>query len=142
MINTRADLDAADAAVRGQVIASLWTASINAVGERSDDAIFGFAWQELDGINGGTPPVPVIQEPPPEPEKTLSRRAVRLGLIHHGLLEAVESALITDAPLRVWYEDTAIFRRNSPMIAQMAAAMGKDAAWLDEFFATDFEGGV
>ena len=60
LVNNRADLDKLDANARNEVIRALWLASIDSSGQRSDDVVFGFSWQELDAIWGGIPPTPVL----------------------------------------------------------------------------------
>ena len=143
MINTRQDLDALPEAEKLAVLRSLWVASINADGARTDDAVFGFAASELDMIFSGSPPVPV---PTVTEErvvvKSLTRRQVRLGLLHHNLLDDFEAALPSNPAMRIYYEDSLIFWRNSPMIAAMAQQLGKDSVWLDAFFDTDWGSGV
>lgn len=143
MINTRQDLEALPAAAKLDVLRSLWVASINADGARTDDAVFGFSSAELDVIFSGSPPVPVstiVEER--VVVKSLTRRQVRMGLLHHSLLDAVEAALPSNPAMRIYYEDSMIFWRNSPMIEAMAQQLGKDSSWLDAFFDTDWESGV
>lgn len=143
MINTRQDLDALPEAEKLEMLRSLWVASVNADGTRNNDAVFGFAASELDVIFSGSPPVtvPTIVEERVV-VKSLTRRQVRLGLLHHSLLDAVEAALPSNPAMRIYYEDSLVFWRDSPMIAALAQQLGKDPAWLDAFFDADWESGV
>lgn len=144
MINTRQDLGAMPDDQRKAFLQPLWAASISADGARRDDPVFGFTSAELDGIFGAAPPQPTPSEvsTPMIERKSLTRRQVRLGLLHHGLLTAVESALLDNLAMRIYYEDSQVFWRDSPMIAAMAQWLGKDSEWLDAFFDMDFEAAI
>lgn len=86
---------------------------------------------------------PFTAEPEPvaiEAERAgmvVSRFQARAALLGAGLLDDVEAALANASPLaRLAWADASEFRRNSPMIAELAAGLELDAETLDDLFRT------
>lgn len=94
----------------------------------------GYEWIELPYSK---PPEPVIVDPVPE---AVTPRQAKIALLHAGLLDDVEAGIeaITDpATKRIakldWSEANE-FRRDWPLLNQLAAGMGITDGQLDELF--------
>lgn len=102
----------------------------------------------LHGLNEGRQVVldddgrPIlIEAPPAEPfvPRSVSRFQARAALHLAGLLNQVEALMTdpeTDMLARLAWQDAQEFRRHSPTVAAMAAALGLDEAQLDALFTT------
>lgn len=67
----------------------------------------------------------------------VSRFQARAALLLAGLLDDVETALADASPLaRLAWADASEFRRNSPMIAELAAGLDLSPETLDDLFRT------
>lgn len=83
------------------------------------------------------PPAPA---PQPQVPLQVSRRQARQALLLAGLLDQVPAkiALIEDTTKRgmaqIEWEDSQVFERNRPLLIEIAAAIGLDAAGLDKLF--------
>ena len=115
----------------------LWSQSIDMTGNRKASAL-GYAWQELDELMGGAPPIPTppaAPEPDPVPE-AITRRQALLLIIQQGKFEQVEAAVngAASPALRVEY-DNQIWRRDNPALQAMAKqVLGMDEAAINAFF--------
>lgn len=82
----------------------------------------------------------VAPEPPPPVPAWVTRRQLKQWLIEHGHLAAVEAALagIEDTTARAvalnWWTESNEFRRDHPLVAQLAAALGMSGEQADEAF--------
>jgi hypothetical protein len=70
---------------------------------------------------------PVVKIP------TLNRRQAKLYLLQIGILDDVE-ALITTPTTKIWWNDTAVFERDHPLVNQVLTALNKSSAQIDEMF--------
>ncbi len=81
------------------------------------------------------PPAP----PPPVPQTVTSRQAIQ-ALIKRGLDDDVDAALAAIADpvqrklMRAEYDKSQVFERDRPLVIQIGAAIGLDAAGLDDLF--------
>lgn len=83
---------------------------------------------------GPVPWVPPEPEPDPVPE-TVSRFQARAALLDAGLLGAVEVALADAGPLaQLAWAEAVEFRRTSPTIAALSAAIGLTDEQVDSLF--------
>lgn len=83
---------------------------------------------EAAAFRASAPVAPVPQ--------TVSAAQARIALGRAGLLGAVEAfiAAAADAELKIWWEYETVFRRESPRIAAIGAALGLTAAQIDALF--------
>ena len=75
--------------------------------------------------------------PPPSVPQAVSRFQARAALHLAGLLEQVETMMAnpaTDPMARLAWQDAQEFRRNSPTVLGMGAALGLSQAQLDDLF--------
>lgn len=81
------------------------------------------------------PAAPEVQAPDPVPQ-VVSRFQARAALHAAGLLSSVEDAIATGADVftQIAWADAAEFRRNSPTIATLAAALGLSEEQVDNLF--------
>lgn len=84
--------------------------------------------------SGPAPYVAPDPEPAPVPEK-VSRYQARAALYGAGLLGAVDIAVAASDPLvQMAWADAGEFRRNSPAINTLGAALGLTDAQIDDLF--------
>ncbi len=84
------------------------------------------------------PDAPATPQPPQIPQ-VVSRFQARVALHLAGLLDAVEALMAapeTPALAKLAWADAQEFKRNSPTVQAMAAAIGLTEAQLDELFTT------
>lgn len=101
----------------------------------------GFKLVSLDGIerydigwtwNGSTfvPPTPTVEVP-----KSITPRQCRLILYQQGLLPTVEAMIQSSTEdVRITWEYALEFRRDDPLLTQLAANLGLTSQQIDEFF--------
>ncbi|GIK83069.1 MAG: hypothetical protein BroJett024_41740 [Alphaproteobacteria bacterium] len=80
-----------------------------------------------------------VDPPPPGPPQVVSRFQARAALHLAGLLPQVEALMAdpaTDPLARLAWTDAQEFRRTSPTLLAMAAALELDDAALDQLFVT------
>lgn len=80
-----------------------------------------------------------VDPPPPGPPQVVSRFQARAALHLAGLLEQVEALMAapeTDALWRLAWADAIEFRRDSPTLVAMAAALNLTDEQLDQLFIT------
>lgn len=80
-----------------------------------------------------------VDRPPPGPPQVVSRFQARAALHLAGLLEQVEALMAapeTDALWRLAWADAIEFRRDSPTLVAMAAALSLTDEQLDQLFIT------
>lgn len=80
-----------------------------------------------------------VDPPPPGPPQVVSRFQARAALHLAGLLTAVEALMAdpaTDPLARLAWTDAQEFRRTSPTLVAMAAALSLTDAQLDQLFIT------
>lgn len=97
--------------------------------------------EQLHTVLGLLPEGALISPPPPEPvvPHAVSRFQARAALHLAGLLDQVEALMVapeTDMLARLAWQDAQEFRRHSPTVAAMGAALGLDDAQLDALFTT------
>lgn len=81
------------------------------------------------GVFTSPPPLP-----PPVPQEVTDLQA-RLALIAAGKLAAVEAAVAgADEATKAWYDRALMWRRDSPIIAALAPALGLSSSDLDALF--------
>lgn len=105
--------------------------SWDVVVELSPELVAG-VWRQRWQVTPGTPP------PLPVPEM-VSRFQARAALHLAGLLDDVEALVAdpqTDMLTRLAWQDAQEFRRASPTVAAIAAALGMSDAQLDDLFRT------
>lgn len=82
--------------------------------------------------------IAAIPQPPPAPKpQTVTRFQARAALMQAGLLDDVEALMAnpaTPAIQRLAWADAQEFRRSSPTVAAMAAALGLSSAQVDALF--------
>jgi hypothetical protein len=89
----------------------------------------GYEWQEMAYQ---TPPE--IRSATPVPQK-VSRAQFILALLQIDLLDEVEAAIaLADRATQINYSERLEFERSFPLIATMAAALGKTDAEIDALF--------
>lgn len=72
----------------------------------------------------------VVQVP-----KVISPRQARLSLLQQGLLSEVETMIASqDEATRITWEYALEFRRDDPLLNQLAVNLGLTEAQIDEFF--------
>lgn len=71
--------------------------------------------------------VPTIKIP------TINRRQAKLYLLEIGILDDVET-LITTPSTKIWWNDTAVFERDHPLVTQVLTALGKSSTEIDTMF--------
>lgn len=72
---------------------------------------------------------------PPSPPRTVSRAQFLLALLEIGLLDEVEAAIEqADRATQINYRERLEFERDYPLIATMAAVLGKTDAEIDALF--------
>ncbi|WP_119157961.1 hypothetical protein [Caldimonas tepidiphila] len=92
----------------------------------------------LAWCDAGHSPAPYVEPPAPGPQ-VVSRFQARAALHLAGLLPQVEALMASpeaDPLARLAWSDAQEFRRNSPTVAALAAALGLTAQQLDELFVT------
>ena len=88
----------------------------------------------------GLEPLPPAEPAPPPVPQTVTRRQARQALLLEGLLDDVPVAIaaIPDETERrmaqIEWEDSLEFVRSRPLVIQIGAALGLDAAALDALF--------
>ena len=86
--------------------------------------------QARDGLEIAPVPVPEIQIP-----QIVSRAQFILALLQIDLLDEVEAAIAAaDRATQINYEERLEFERSFPLIATMAAVLGKTDAEVDALF--------
>lgn len=77
------------------------------------------------------------EAPAAEVPTAVTKRQARLALLGAGLLDTVE-ALIAQQPaaVRITWEDATEWRRDDPILIQIAAALGMDGPAIDALFTT------
>lgn len=82
------------------------------------------------------PAAPEVQAPLDPVPQVVSRFQARAALHAAGLLSSVEDAIATGADVftQIAWADAAEFRRNSPTIAALAAALGLSEEQVDNLF--------
>lgn len=82
----------------------------------------------------------IVEDAPPAPiPQVVSRFQARAALHLAGLLESVETLMqdpSTDLLARLAWQDAQEFKRQSPTVLAMAAALGLTEAQVDELFVT------
>lgn len=92
-----------------------------------------------DSVEPVPPKNPAEEGPAPVPQ-SVTRRQARQALLIAGLLDDVQLAIdaIPDATQRrlaqIEWEDSLEFLRDRPLVIQIGAALGLDAAGLDQMF--------
>lgn len=77
-----------------------------------------------------------VDPPVPEIPLVVSARQVRLLLLNQGLLDDVENVIATyDRATQIAWEYATEFRRDDPLLLQVAAAIGLQPEQIDQFFA-------
>lgn len=75
--------------------------------------------------------------PVPQVPQTVTPRQARLALLVAGRLEDVEAAVAAgDEPTQIAWEYALEIRRDDPLVAALAAALGFDDAAMDALFTT------
>ena len=93
-----------------------------------DDA--GVVTESIEVMDVPPPPAPL---PPPIP--TVTMRQARLALLGAGLLDQIDAAVAAaGAAAKIEWEYAQEVRRDSPLIAQLAAGLNLDAATIDQLF--------
>jgi len=96
----------------------------------------GFAVDRYEWIDGALSEKPPIAPPPVVPE-SVSRFQARMALRNAGLFDAADAAMNDPSTpviaMEAW-QTAQIFRRSSPTVAAMAAALGLTDQQLDELF--------
>jgi len=90
----------------------------------------------LEWLAAGNTPSPYVAPPAPVPQ-VVSRFQARAALLGAGLLDDVEALMAspaTPAIHRLAWTDAVEFRRDSPTIAAVAAALSLSDAQLDGLF--------
>jgi hypothetical protein len=89
----------------------------------------------LDWINQGNHPA-VDDTMPPQVPAQVTRRQMLTALHRVGLLTSIQAAIDAsgDFELRLAFDEALEFERGNPMLASMAAALGKTEADLDAIF--------
>jgi len=78
------------------------------------------------------PPPPTMPEPVPE---TISRFQARAALFNMGLLDDAEALVVSQSTLAAMaWQDVIEFRRDSPIVNQIAPQLGLDSDALDNLF--------
>lgn len=97
----------------------------------TEEAGPGWLWSEADGF---TPPEQV-EETAPVPA-VVSRLQARLALLGAGMLQAVEDHIADsgDAMLQLVWAEATEWRRDSPTIATIAAALELTEDQVDQLF--------
>ena len=91
--------------------------------------------KRISPVNGR----PVLTDHPAGPSvpAVVSKFQAKAALLQAGLLEQTESLMAqADAVARLAWDNAQEFRRNSPTVLAMGAALGLDAAALDQLFIT------
>ena len=89
----------------------------------------GYEWVDLPYA------APVITEPLPPVPQVVSRAQFILALLQIGLLDEVEAAIDqADRATQINYRERLEFERGFPLIATMAAVLGKTDAEIDAVF--------
>jgi len=109
-----------------------FAASVGAVACTDD---VGIGWT-YDGTNWAAP----APKPPPVPG-VVSMRQARLALLQAGKLQDVDAAIAAlpspdKEQAQIEWEYAAEVKRDSALVAQLAPALGLDAAALDALFIT------
>ena len=97
---------------------------------------------EINAQTGEVTEHPDAPPPPPAPPvipQVVSRFQARAALLLAGLLDDVEALMAapdTPALAKLAWADAQEFKRNSPTVQAMAAAIGLTEAQLDELFTT------
>lgn len=149
VINSRADLDAiagtpAHDAFMTMLAGTLWRVERDDAAQtwravEDNTAIERLGLTRADFPGAVAPALPVYIPPPSTVPQAVSMRQARLALLQAGLLANVNSAVAALPGLdgdaaRVEWEYAQEVRRDSPLVASLAAAMSLDAARLDGLF--------
>lgn len=97
-----------------------------------------FGAPDLVPMTAGEVAAHILPAPPTVPQ-SVTRFQARAALARAGLFTTVNSAMVAfpiDDERRLAWEDAQEFRRTSPTMLQMAAALGLTDAQLDELFTT------
>lgn len=65
---------------------------------------------------------------------TLSPRQARLILLQYGLLDEVEALLATDKAMQIWWEYSLDYKRDNPILIDMATQLELTDKQLDDMF--------
>jgi len=77
----------------------------------------------------------VTDNPPPSVPDTVSARQARLALLQGGILASVEAMIARqDKATRITWEYATEFRRDDPLLTQLAQNLGLSEAEIDQFF--------
>lgn len=77
----------------------------------------------------------LMDEPPPSIPASITPRQCRLLLLQQGLLADVEAMIAQSTEdVRITWEYALEFRRDDPLLNQLAANLGLTEAQIDEFF--------
>jgi hypothetical protein len=82
-------------------------------------------------------PQDIPAPPPVSVPKVVTRFQARAALLQAGLLPQVEALMANATPMaKIAWSDVQEFRRTSPLLLSMAAAMNLTSAQLDQLFIT------
>jgi len=77
----------------------------------------------------------ITDAPPPPVPDTVSARQARLALLQGGILASVEAMIARqDKATRITWEYATEFRRDDPLLTQLAQNLGLSEAEIDQFF--------
>lgn len=105
--------------------------SLDAIPGLVDGSTGGIGWAFINGIL--TPP-PAQSAPVPE---SVSKFQAKAALLQAGLLDSVEAMMAapqTPAVAKLAWSDAQEFRRTSPTVAAMTAALGLSEGQIDDLF--------
>lgn len=76
-----------------------------------------------------------MEEPPPSVPTSITPRQCRLILAQQGLLDSVEAMIAQqDRATQITWEYALEFRRDDPLLNQLAVNLGLSKAQIDQFF--------
>ena len=110
--------------------------------EASDEQRLSWAMYRANVARDGLELLPPAEPPAPVVPQTVTRRQARQALLLADLLDNVPAAIdqIPDLTARrmaqIEWEDSLEFVRSRPLVIQIGAALGLDAAALDQLFVT------
>lgn len=96
----------------------------------SETAGIGWVWNgtTFSGPNPPTPTGPIVPQ-------SITPRQCRLLLLQQGLLSTVEAMIAQqDEAKRITWEYALEFRRDDPLLTQLATNLGLTSQQIDEFF--------
>ena len=78
----------------------------------------------------------IVEIPPPEPPMAITPRQMRLALLARGITPATITGMLEgNEAARIEWEYSLEIRRDHPLVASMAAALGFQTAEVDAIFA-------